>query len=157
MSNFSFALGIFKGISKAWFYLHTGDLARIRVQKATIRPPLLSEKELESIVERVDCIVERYIFWSRHTCFYRSLCILLVLRKLGYPLDLNVGLRNLQNSGNGVKGHCWLSLSDRLFYEDENTTHIYPHKLGVLNNGIVCWVQAGPDSTNDILRERLTS
>ncbi|MEZ4599677.1 MAG: lasso peptide biosynthesis protein [Syntrophotaleaceae bacterium] len=150
ISEFRIFLWTLEGLMKAWLYLRRGMPAGLSLPQIRTASQL-SEKDLDGTVRVIDSIVRMMLPRTRHGCFYRTLSRTIVLRKLGVPVAVNIGLRNLDGTLT-VKGHCWLSLNGMPFQEPPDTTAMYPFFLGKLENGLLCWVQKGNDRSNRIRR-----
>ena len=105
----------------------------------------LDDKEILQIVDLVEKLVKRIIlrvFRTRHICFYRSFVLVSIFRRLGLPVVLNIGMKNL-NKAKGAAGHCWLSLDGASFFETESTMETYSVFLGESRNGMAFWIAQG--------------
>lgn len=139
-----------EGLAWAWVYLRRGLPARVSLPQVRAAAPL-TEADLDCAVRLIDSVARMIVSRTRHGCFYRTLSRAIVLRKLGLPVAVNIGMRNLDGTLS-VKGHCWLSHNGMLFHEPPDTNAMYPFFLGELNNGLLCWVQKGNDTANRIRR-----
>lgn len=92
----------------------------------------IPEERFDHLVEDVDRLVKVLIFWRRKLCFYRSFCLMYILRQSGLPVMLNFGFYPLQK---GSRMHCWLTLKDQLFLEDPETAQDFPTHIGTTSDG----------------------
>lgn len=89
----------------------------------------LSATQIQERVEFTDSLLKFLIFTRKHNCFYRSFVRMKILRKRNVPVKLNIALRNL-NPDIHTRGHCWLTLEDKLFFEPvPSDTHLLPNEL----------------------------
>ncbi len=51
------------------------------------------------------------------------------MRKRGLGVVMNVGGRGL-SARIAQKAHCWLTLDEQLFHEDDNALQLYPFDMG---------------------------
>ena len=136
---------------KAWHTMFGRRLGRL--QLPPVGPPFsLSKERITQTIRWIDGLVYRLLFCSKHRCFFRAYAVAVVLRRWGLPLVLNIGLRNLGPSAQ-TRGHCWLSLNGRKFYEHLKPNVLYPFAMGSAAGDIAYWVNFGVD--RDIVRHRL--
>jgi hypothetical protein len=92
----------------------------------------LPSNQYAALASDVDKWVKRLIFWRRKHCFYRSYCLLYILRQCDLPLALNFGFYPLEK---GSRMHCWLTLDNQLFLENPDTASDFPVHLGTSDGG----------------------
>jgi hypothetical protein len=121
-------------LKQAWRLRKRENPMSIKLPPVAARCPLPYHKiiSLESWLME---IIRLVILRRRHLCFYRSFTMASVLRELGVPVALNIGLRQIFNGGQ-VTGHCWLSLNGKPFQEGKDPQAVYPYALGVSNEGV---------------------
>ena len=123
-------------------------LMRIRGGRATVvLPPCESErieaKWFQQDPGRVIRLIDRFqrvmVLRTKHRCFYQSYSRAVTLRKLGVPVVLNLGLRNLgAKTGPGVRGHCWITVGDKPLFE-RKVWEMYPVLLAETPAGVRYW------------------
>jgi hypothetical protein len=98
-----------------------------------------SQRDIGRVVRLVDRLQRVMVPRTRHRCFYRSYSRAVVLRKLGIPAVLNVGLRNLgARTTSRVRGHCWVTLGDEPLFE-WRVWEKYPVLLAETPMGVRYW------------------
>lgn len=95
-----------------------------------VTPSTSGSVSMGKLVDAVDKIVRTIVFNTAHPCLYSSYARCCVLRKNGYPVQLNFGMHNLQE-GLQPEGHCWLSYEGEVMLEEKDPHDMYPDKLGV--------------------------
>lgn len=78
-------------------------------------------------------------------CFVRSYVLATVLRRLGLPAVLNVGIARSE-SERGARGHCWLTVGGRVVAERTAAWRAYPRRITERSDGIAFWVGGGDRS-----------
>lgn len=102
------------------------------------------------MVQWFDTIASTLTWFNRHLCFYRSFTLASMLRKRGIPAVMNVGGRGL-GLNEAKKAHCWLTLDDKLFHEQENALELYPLEMGYnQDRSIRYWI--GPELNENALK-----
>ncbi len=142
--------------------LARGLILRIRGPRAALALPSCEGEQIESqrshwdigcVVRLVDCLQRVIVPRTRHRCFYRSYSRAIVLRKLGVPAVLNIGLRNLDPlPASRVRGHCWVTLSDEPLLE-RKVPEKYPILLAETPTGVRYW--AGRNDPPAMKRKRV--
>ncbi|MBU0731186.1 MAG: lasso peptide biosynthesis protein [Proteobacteria bacterium] len=84
---------------------------------------------IDAVVQRIDRVIRFVARNTGHLCLYLGYARAVVLRKLGTEAILNIGLNNC-SAGKKIEGHCWLSINDRVVYEDKDQHLLYPLKMG---------------------------
>ena len=110
--------------------------------------------EITPVVRWVDRVVDLCHLSSRHQCLYRAYSRACVLRRLGVPVVVNMGLHNLGNSAE-TRGHCWLTLHGQPVEEDVSIRRQYPVQIGRTKSGVCFWV--GEDRNGLSLRRKRPS
>lgn len=148
--RFQVTFWVLVALVEAWRTRRGRRLDRLRL------PPVgptfsLSKERITQTIRWIDGLVNRLVFSRKHRCFFRSYAVAVVLRRWGLPLVLNVGLRNLGPSARS-RGHCWLTLNGRKFYEHLRPEILYPFAMGSTADDIAYWVNFGVD--RGIVRHR---
>lgn len=113
---------------------------------------LTPSADVEKIIRWADRWIKLFTYKTHQPCYYRAYTLACILRKIGIPVILNVGLRNLR-SLNKNRGHCWLTLQGQPIFEDDDEVHlIYPYELVQSSNGINFWM--GLNDENYIKRHK---
>lgn len=107
-------------------------------------------RKLLQINEKIEIILNRLKIKTGHLCFYRSYVVVSIFRRLGVPVQINIGLWGLEGKQNCAGGHAWVTLDQQFLRDEKDARHLYPFKLGMDNQGINYWV--GPRARNHILR-----
>ncbi|PLY01238.1 MAG: hypothetical protein C0624_10750 [Desulfuromonas sp.] len=131
------------GAASAWLYLQRGHLKLVVIPPTQNQLFTLNETQTYKIVFKVERFVKRVfvrIFRTKHLCFYRSYILLSIFRRLGLPLALNIGMKNFHRPDE-IGGHCWLTLNNEPFFEDELTAENFPVFMGTNNRGMAFWMQ----------------
>ena len=81
------------------------------------------------IVDWFDGILGLIMRHNKHICFYRSYGLATILRKRGLGVVMNLGGRGL-SAKIAQKAHCWLTIDEELFHEQENALQLYPFDMG---------------------------
>jgi hypothetical protein len=102
----------------------------------------------QEIVDFADGIFAFLVRKTSQPCLFRSYVRAVLLRHSGFPVDLNIGLRNMGSSA--VYGHCWLTLDGVPYFEREDVEDTYPFFLGKTAAGIQYW--AGSVDTENMIR-----
>ena len=123
---------------EAWALHRSNDVGALRLGPVHSARSI-GRVPLNQLVRTIDFIVGALTRWSQHRCFYLSYVRGAVLRKRGFPLELNIGLRNLE-SGTRTRGHCWLMLNNRPFADPADPGVKYPTVLGRTQGGVRCWL-----------------
>jgi hypothetical protein len=98
----------------------------------------ISEENYAKLAEDVDKLVKWLIFWRRQRCFYRSFCLMYILRHCDLPLNLNFGIQAANEHGRS-RIHCWLTLEDKLFLEEPGTAKDFPVFVGRISDGRISY------------------
>ncbi len=101
-------------------------------------PVKISEKGADKVARWVTGILESLPFRTGHFCFYRSIVLVYIIRRLGVPAVLNIGLTNF-GARSKTRGHCWLTIDRRLLFEKVDTGNLYPFEMGYNKTGICYW------------------
>jgi len=113
--------------------------------------PSISRQKADDMVGWFDTLASAAMWFNRHLCFYRSFVLASILRKRGIPVVMNVGGRGL-GLNEVRKAHCWLTLEDQLFHEQENALELYPLEMGYnQNRSIRYWI--GPELQESVLND----
>lgn len=134
------------------------QIARSTINQALLRLPsvrnrlprnsrLVEEQELIDLADRCMKLLMRR---TSQPCLFQSYVRAVVLRHGGFPVDLNIGMRNMGSSS--VYGHCWLTLEGVPYHEVETVESTYPFSLGRSATGIQYW--AGSVDTKEMLRTK---
>jgi hypothetical protein len=94
-----------------------------------------TKTEVGKLLKVIDRIVNLLVLKSNRICFYRSFVLGSFLKHLNYPVEFNIGLRNLNNQS-VVTGHCWLSILDDPVLEVFNPKDVYPYFITKNSDGI---------------------
>lgn len=100
---------------------------------------LLSEEDLHSLVRIVESIVALGTIRTGRKCFFRAYVLTCMLRKRGWPVVLNIGLKIVGHS-NPKGGHCWVTLNGELVTEKRSVRRDYPVGLSEPEEGVQYWV-----------------
>jgi hypothetical protein len=98
----------------------------------------ISEENYAKLAEDVDKLVKWLVFWRRQRCFYRSFCLLYILRQCDLRLNLNFGIQAANDHGR-TRIHCWLTLEDELFLEEPGTAEDFPVFVGYGGDGQISY------------------
>ena len=128
----------FLAFLKAWVIKTRKKMDAIHIPLHKYKKRLCS-KELIYIIEVSDLLVDFGAKRTSRKCFFRSYIMASVLRRMGIPIQINVGLKNL-NGFYRSNGHCWLSLNGFPFAEKNDPIDKYPFKITDSDNGISYWV-----------------
>jgi hypothetical protein len=124
---------------RAWRAKGTGAALRLPSVGSDASPP---EALQALVVSRVDsslaCLAVGHLR-TRHICFYRSYAVASILRSLGLPIVLNVGLRP-HRSLRRPWGHCWLTLDDQVVFEKGDAAAPYDEPLHDTGAGVRYWL-----------------
>jgi hypothetical protein len=127
------------GLVRAWAIRLGRTMAGVRL------PPvrddrLLSESDIAFILRVAAGLMKFGAARTGRKCFIRSYILATVLRRWGLPVSINVGLRNLNGTGQ-TEGHCWLTTPEgALFAEPADPLQEYPVFMGDGPPGIRYWV-----------------
>jgi hypothetical protein len=123
---------------KAWVIKTKKNMGAINIPLHNFNNQL-SDKDLSFIISSADFFVKICTPNTSRKCFFRSYIMASVLRKMGVPIKMNVGLYNLNRMGE-TAGHCWLTLKEIPFAEKNNPNEKYPIKMAVSTSEISYWV-----------------
>lgn len=134
------------------------QIARKTIDQAFLRLPSVrnhvtqasrtfEEQELINLADRCTKLLLRR---TSQPCLFQSYVRAVVLRHGGFPVSINIGMRNMGSSS--VYGHCWLTLEDVPYHEVENVGISYPILLGTSVVGISYW--AGSVDTKEMIRAK---
>ena len=130
-------LGATLAVAKAYCLRLANDASRLRLPETAHAVPLAKE-EVAAAVQRVDRVVDWCACRTGHKCFYRAYARARVLRALGVPVAINLGLRGLGDTEE-KSGHCWLTLEGAPFFEDQRVDGLYEASLGQSETGVYYW------------------
>ena len=130
-------LGAALAVAKAYCLRLANDASRLRLPE-TARAVPLTKEEVAAAVRRVDRVVDWCACRTSHKCFYRAYVRAKVLRSLGVPVAINLGLRSLGDAEE-KSGHCWLTLEGAPFFEDQRVDDLYEASLGQSETGVYYW------------------
>ena len=140
--------GTVESLSKAFLLQLLGRVDKLNLpsyENKTVRTN--ANDNVESIICWIDRLQKLLIPKTKHRCFYRAYAGAVVLRKLGIPVKLNFGLRNLSNLRQiTTRGHCWLTLDDSPLMEKTNLPEKYPFLLAQGGTGLCYWVGSCDDT-----------
>jgi hypothetical protein len=128
-------------LSRAWIIRVLRRTERLRLPNVQIGQGWIHEEgNLERVVKWVDLLCLVLVPFTRHRCFYQSYARAVVLRRLGIPVVLNIGLRNIAHGAAevDVKGHCWTTLEGRCLLE-RDVQFKYDFFLAKTADGLSYW------------------
>jgi hypothetical protein len=129
------------GLVKAWAIRLGRTMTGVRLPPVPDNK-LLSESDIEFILRVTTWLVTYGAARTGRKCFIRAYILATVLRRWGFPVDINVGLKNLAGAGR-AEGHCWLTTPEgALFAEPEDPQKEYPVFMSDGVPGVRYW--AGP-------------
>ena len=117
-----------------------------------VAPRMNTSLSMEQLSARVDRIVGPAILNTAHPCLYYSYARCRILRRWGYPVQLNVGLHNLQGKRE-TEGHCWISFEGRPLFEEKDPHEMYPDRVGE-HGDVVYWVRLKGAEGGEFVRLR---
>jgi len=104
----------------------------------------ISEECTDEVARWVTGILESLPLKTGHFCFYRSFVLVYIIRHLGAPAVLNIGLSGFGPMSK-TRGHCWLTVGRRLVVEKVDTGNLYPFEIGYNKTGIRYWAGVAGD------------
>jgi len=117
-------------------------------------PPVTSsvkaDLSMEELVDLVDRVVKLSVWNTAHPCLYYAYARCRILRRWGHPVKLNIGLHNLYGEQE-VEGHCWLSLENKVLFEEKDPCQMYPDRMGERGD-TVYWARLKGGEEEFILR-----
>lgn len=85
-------------------------------------PPERDSRSVHSAVRYMDALLRRIPSPARGDCLPRSLTLYYFANKYGFPVRLHCGV---QRTGGSLKGHAWISLNGKPFFEPGNPEDTY--------------------------------
>ena len=98
----------------------------------------ISTSDISFLINCTDLLVRFGTVRSGRKCFFRAYILGSVLNKWNVPVVMNVGLYDLSGKRKR-RGHCWLTLNEKLFSESHEKTDKYRIPLATGVNGIKYW------------------
>jgi len=146
-------LSTLRALISAKYIMLTKNFGKLKLPPINERADL-SSAVLATLICRVKKWVHLFSAGSRHSCYYRSYVLAVVLRQRGIPVSLNVGLRNLRSQAKN-RGHCWVTLKGKPIFEFDDGIRLYPYLLKQNPYGINFW--AGSNDEHLIKRHKINS
>ncbi len=134
------------------------QIARKTIDQAFLRLPTTSNHatqasrldEEQELIDLADRCTKLLLRRTSQPCLFQSYVRAVVLRHGGFPVIINIGMRNMGSSS--VYGHCWITLNGVPCHEIENVEISYPFLLGTSAVGISYW--AGSVDTKEMIRAK---
>jgi Transglutaminase-like superfamily len=134
----------FRGVFRAWRIRVFDRSSEITLPPVSPTPPP-PDATLRRVIRLVKGVTYLLIFWRfKRWCFYRSYALAHVLRPLGVPLEMNLGVEGLEEESRS-SAHCWLTLDGEPYQERADTRGRFPTKLGSRDGLINYWIGPGKD------------
>lgn len=145
-------LGVLGSVARTFLANRLGSNRWIPLPK--VRPAHRPDVPIAALIAPVDAIVRTVVRNTGHPCLYYSYARCRVLRRHGYDVRLNLGLHT-RHGGSFAEGHCWLSMADRVLFEERDPHESFPDMLGE-RNGVIYWGRLQKDDRR-VLREKETA
>ena len=129
-------------LAKAWWIKCGKNMAWVHLD-----PPkqvvTLSEVEVKEVFRWAKIWVRVGAWCTGRKCFFQAYIAGRVLNQLGYPVQMNIGLK-LDGGRRRVSGHCWLSSEGQPIGETDNPLDVYPITMEQPEKGVCYWVGVSP-------------
>jgi hypothetical protein len=135
-----------------WLLLQARNIRASKAIHGVNLPPVnrygkMNPQTTDKIVHWFDGMLRLIMKHNKHICFYRSYGLATILRKRGLGVVMNVGGRGL-SAKVAQKAHCWLTMDEELFHEQENALALYPFDMGYNQmKSIRYWIGPALDQT----------